>query len=447
MREDHDARMGFASQVIAATAATDGKFESFSQHLDPEWIDEALASTGCGTLRRRRLPSEQVVWLVIGMGLLRDRPIAEVVRHLDLALPARDTTSVVSSAVTQARQRVGASPLEWLFVRTATEWGHASADRYRWRGLALYGVDGTSLRLPDSDENRGHFGGQRAIRGNSGYPQLRLVVLMALRSHVLAAASFGPYTGEHTYATDLWPSVPNDSLIIVDRGFFAATVLMPFEAEGTNRHWMTRARTKRNWRLVRQLGPSDALVELEVSSYARQQNTELPKTWLARAVTYRKDGHDEQVILTSLTDAERYPADEIVELYHERWEIELGYDEIKTELLEREETIRSKSPEAVAQEMCGILIAYNLVRIEMERIADELDVTPSRISFVAALRFIREEWHWSWITRSPGAIPRHIADMRAKIRRFLLPPRRPERTYPRAVKIKMSNYPRKRLTK
>lgn len=94
--------------------------------------------------------------------------------------------------------------------------------------------------------------------------------------------------------------------------------------------------------------------------------------------------------------------------------------------------------------MCGVLIAYNLVRLEMERIADELDVPPNRISFVAALRFIRDEWHWSWITRSPGAIPRHIADMREKIRRFLLPPRRPERTYPRSVKIKMSNYTRKR---
>jgi hypothetical protein len=436
--------MGFASQVLVATAATEGRFESFSRHLDRAWIEEALATTGCATLRRRRLPCEQVVWLVIGMGLLRDRPIIEVVRHLDLALPARTNGGVASSAVTQARQRVGAAPLEWLFVRTATEWGRQSADRHRWRGLAVYGVDGTSLRLPDSDENRDHFGGQRAIRGESGYPQLRLVVLMALRSHVLAAASFGPYGGELNYAADLWPSVPNESLCIVDRAYLAATVLMPLEAGGTNRHWLTRARTKKNWRVVKQFACGDALVELEVSSYAQSQNDELPKTWLARAIEYQREGHEPQVLLTSLVNPEQYPAAEIVELYHERWELELGYDEIKTELLEREETIRSKSPEAVAQEMCGILIAYNLVRLEMERIADEIDVPPSRISFVAALRFIRDEWHWSWITRSPGAIPRHLGDMREKIRRFLLPPRRPERSYPRAVKIKMSNYARNR---
>jgi hypothetical protein len=436
--------MGFASQVLAATAATDGSFDSFSRHLDPAWIEEALLATGHGTLRRRRLPAEQVVWLVIGMGLLRNRPIAEVVRHLDLALPSPDSVGVASSSVTEGRQRVGAEPLEWLFVRTASQWGHDSASRHRWRGLALYGVDGTSLRLPDSDENRTHFGGQRSARGDSGYPLMRLVVLMALRGRVLAAASFGPYVSELRYAADLWPSVPNDSLTIVDRGFLSANILMPLESGGSNRHWLTRAKSSSSWRVVKQFGPGDALVEFTVSAAARKQNGDLPKTWLVRTIDYQRDGHDKQVLLTSLTDPERWPAEEVIELYHERWELELGYDEIKTDLLEREETIRSKSPEAVAQEMCGVLIAYNLVRLEMERIADELGVPPNRISFIAALRFIREEWHWSWVTRSPGAIPRHIADMREKIRRFLLPPRRPERTYPRSVKIKMSNYTRKR---
>jgi hypothetical protein len=273
---------------------------------------------------------------------------------------------------------------------------------------------------------------------------MRLVVLMALRGRVLAAASFGPYASELRYAADLWPSVPNDSLTVVDRGFWSANILMPLEAGGSNRHWLTRAKSSSSWRVVQQFSPGDALVEFTVSHQARKENPDLPKTWLGRAIDYERDGHDKQVLLTSLTDPERWPAEELVELYHERWELEIGYDEIKTDLLEREETIRSKSPAAVAQEMCGILIAYNLVRIEMERIAEELDVPPNRISFLAALRFIRDEWHWSWITRSPGAIPRHIADMREKIRRFLLPPRRPERSYPRSVKLKMSNYSRKR---
>jgi hypothetical protein len=150
------------------------------------------------------------------------------------------------------------------------------------------------------------------------------------------------------------------------------------------------------------------------------------------------------VLLTSLTDAERFPADELITLYHERWEIELSFDEVKTELLEREETIRSKSRSAVEQEMWGILLAYNLIRLEMERIADEADVEPTRISFVTALRMIRTEWEWSWSSHSPGAIPKHLQRLREDIARFVLPLRRPERSYPRAVKIKMSNYDRNR---
>jgi hypothetical protein len=80
-----------------------------------------------------------------------------------------------------------------------------------------------------------------------------------------------------------------------------------------------------------------------------------------RAIKYRRKGCPEQTLLTSLRDPTVYPAAEIVALYHERWELELGYDEIKTELLDREETIRRKKPDGVAQEIWGIRFAYNLV--------------------------------------------------------------------------------------
>src|SRR2546427_556227 len=108
---------------------------------------------------------------------------------------------------------------------------HASADRHRYRGLALYGVDGTTVRTLDSAENRAHFGGQSGgDRGASGYPQARVVTLMALRSHLLAAARFGPYAvGETTMAEELWPELPDDSLCIVDREFLAVRCLSAIE--------------------------------------------------------------------------------------------------------------------------------------------------------------------------------------------------------------------------
>ena len=142
------------------------------------------------------------------------------------------------------------------------------------------------------------------------------------------------------------------------------------------------------------------------------------------------------------TDPNDHPATEIADLYHERWELELGYDEIKTELLEREETIRSRKPDGVKQELWGIFLAYNLIRLEMARIAVEAAVEPTRISFVEALRLIRNEWEWLTVT-SPGAIPKRLETMRRNVKRYVLPPRR-SRSFPRAVKIKMSSYDRKR---
>jgi hypothetical protein len=336
--------------------------------------------------------------------------------------------------------------MKWLFERSAAAWVPASAAAHRWRGLALYGIDGSSLRVPDTEENRAHFGGQSGRKGSeSGYPMARIVVLMVLRSHLLAGAWFGPYGGTHELepAKQHQKEIPDDTLTVVDRGFLAAPMLLGIAQGGRNRHWLTRAKSNSKWRVVARLGRGDELVEMVVSSEARRKEPSLPKTWTMRAIHYRRKGFRPQTLLTSLVDAKQYPADELTALYHERWELELGYDELKTELLDREEAIRSKKRDGVEQELWGILLAYNLVRLEMERVAKVAKVEPTRISFVESLRRIRDEGAWLSVT-SPGAIPKRLASMRANIKRYVLPPRRAKRVYPRAVKIKMSNYARKR---
>ena len=412
-------------------------------------------STGTATLRRRRLPAEQTVWLLLGMAVMRDLPITKVAQQLEVALAASDgSRTVASSALTQARVRLGAAPMEWLFLRSAEEWAHRSADADRWRGLALYGVDGTTLRVADSPENRAHFGGHDSGRHEggrdkrtSGYPLMRLVVVMALRSHVLAGAIFGPYaTDERTYAASLWASIPDRSLVLVDRHHLQASVLVPLMTTGIDRHWMTRAKASTKFTAICHLDKGDDLVEVKVSGAARRKHPSLPTHYDVRAIRYQRKGFKPQILLTSLVDHERFPAAELRALYHERWELELGFGELKTDMLERMETIRSKSPEAVAQEMWGLLIAYNLIRLEMQRIAVEFSVAPTRISFVASLRHCVEQWHLASLA-SPGRIPGHLATATDRMRAFVLPPRRPERVYPRAVKIKMSNYARKVPTK
>ena len=414
------------------------------QHVPASWIEAALQWSGTTTIRRRRLPAEQVVWLVIGMGLFRNEPIERVVDLLELALPDREDTLVAKSAITQARQRLGGEPLKCLFDMTASHWARRSADAQRWRGLSLYGWDGSTMRVPDSVENREQFGGGSAGagRGESGYPLVRVVVMMALRSHILSAFRFAPYsTGETTLARELWNEMPENSLAIVDRNFLVKKDLISLERSG-NRHWLTRTKSNTRWAIVEKLGTDDYLAELEV------KETGLPSAWPVRAIRYKRRGYPVSTLLTSLLDAKRYPAKEIIALYHERWELELGYDEVKTHLLDRQEAIRSRTPAGVHQELWGIALAYNLVRLEMERIAAETNVPPTRISFTGSLALIRDELGRMGGARfAPGTIPSRLDDLRRNLKRLLLPERRPQRVYPRAVKLKMTNYRRKRPVK
>lgn len=418
------------------------------QQVDPDWVETALAATGTATVRRRRLPAEQVLWLVIGMALMRNESMERVVQWLDLALPdGRRDEPVAKSAITQARQRLGEDPVAYLFSLTAAVWAHASAARHRWRGLAVYGIDGTTVRVPDAPENWDAFGGHvgNGLRNGSAYPTLRLVGLVAIRSHLLAAVSFAEFRkGEVTLTRELWDQVPENSLVLVDRNFLVARDLTALHLNGANRHWLTRAKSTTRLRRIKRLGPNDDLVEIELAKDVRRLNPDVPAVWQARAIRYQRKGFKPSTLLTSLLDPREYPAAELVSMYHERWDIELTYDEIKTHLLDREEAIRSRTPSGVRQEVWGIALAYNLVRLEMERVAAEAGVAPNRVSFVNALALVRYTLLISSTPPlAPGKIPTRLLDLRRQLKLLVLPERRPERAYPRVVKIKMSSYDRK----
>lgn len=418
-------------------------FELFSRTLDMDRVRRVLASTGTGSIRRRKLPAESVVWLVIGMALLRDRSIDEVVRHLDLVCPGPEQTGEVGhAAVVQARDRLGSEPLAVLFSETAHCWSQAAADALRWRGLAVYGVDGTTMLIPDTEENEVVFGRPRSGRGVGAYPQLRLVALMVLRAHLLADIVPGAYhTGEQILARELWKHLPDRCVVVVDKGFINYVVFHAIQSQAADRHWLCRASAHLKWKVVRSLGPDDDLVEIKINRSLRKDHPELPESISARAIRYQRRGFRPEILLTSLRDAQAYPSHEIAELYHERWELEIGFDEVKTHALERIETLRSKAPQRILQELWGLAIAYNLVRQEMLRVANRLDLPPRRISFRHSLMLIRNFLVTAWFA-SPGVLPKRMETLHQEIALLVLPERRARR-YKREVKIKMSNFPKK----
>lgn len=431
--------MNLNSSLVALSDGTlPTSFEGLRSHLPLKWIQSCLAKPGIATLRRRKLPVDRVVWLLVGMALYRNRPIPEIVQRLDLVLPGEGgkKRSVAKGAITPARDRLGVEPLRGLFEATAKRWAGESSGRYLWRGLEVLGIDATTMRVPDSPANRAEF----QAHSRSGYPLVRLAVLMGLRSRLALDCSFsGCRTSETALAKDLLDSIPDNSITILDRYFHNYSIWNSIHREEQDRHWLVRARDDlRVWKVIKCFGPGDELAEIRVTPNTLARNPGLPETIRVRVIRYQRAGFKPRTLLTSLLDPVRYPGREIAELYHERWELELAYNEIKTRTLERCEAIRSQSPERVKQEILGLMIAYNLVRREMEGLALELKLPPNRISFRATQLLMRDLFYWAEVA-SPGKLPAMVEKMRLDLRDFVLPPRR-KRRYPRLVKMRTWKY-------
>lgn len=422
----------------------EGGLERFAASLDPEWIEEALSSTGTASIRRRKFPADQALWLVLGMCLFADRSIINVVDHLGLVM--QGVKRLARSSVINARYRLGSQPLRWLFGKVADAWGDTPG-LGGYHNLSLYGIDGTHLRVQDSDKNFEHFGkpGGRSGSGDAGYPQLRLVGLMNLSNRLLTAGEAGPWSkGEQTLVKPLTQQIPDHSLTIVDRGFYAYLWINELLSGGTERHVMIRARKNLTYEIIEILPDGSALALVRPHRKLCKEHPELPESILLRVIEYKLPGGEPSRLFVSLLDPIAYPAKELVVLYHERWELEIGFDEIKTHMLERKECLRSKKPEGVYQELWGQLLVYNLVRREMLLAAQAHGLPPKRISFRSSLLWIRNFWITAALTRSPGSIPKHLAQLRSTLDVLILPERRSERRYPRHVKIKMSHYKRNR---
>nr|WP_159873206.1 MULTISPECIES: transposase [unclassified Raoultella] len=184
------------------------------------------------------------------------------------------------------------------------------------------------------------------------------------------------------------------------------------------------------------------LIEMPVSPQSRKAAPHLPAVWRARMVSYVSGGGKGKItgFLTSMTDPAVWPVEDLLRIYWERWEIELGYGELKRRQLKGEVTLRSRFPEGVKQELWGILVSYNLLRKEMVDIAGEAGVIPTRISFIAALNILVSQVRVSG-KGAAGSIPKHLKGMRENVKAFILPEKRKHRRYDRTVLYVPPTYP------
>ena len=297
--------IGQALDLVSRYDSLRNPLTSLGDYLDPELISRCLAESGTVTLRKRRLPLEMMVWCIVGMALERKEPLHQIVNRRDIMLPG-NRPFVAPSAVIQARQRLGSEAVRRVFTKTAQLW-HNATPHPHWCGLTLLAIDGVFWRTPDTPENDAAFPRQTHAGNPALYPQVKMVCQMELTSHLLTAAAFGTMkNSENELAEQLIEQTGDNTLTLMDKGYYSLGLLNAWSLAGEHRHWMIPLRKGAQYEEIRKLGKGDHLVKLKTSPQARKKWPGLGNEVTARLLTVTRKGKVCH-LLTSMTDAIRFP--------------------------------------------------------------------------------------------------------------------------------------------
>jgi hypothetical protein len=415
--------------TVAGGRFAPGHLGELTRQVPFEMVDAVLAET-CRVQRRvRDLPSRVVVYLLLGGCLFAELGYSQVWGRLTAGLDGLDVAAPSASAMTQARRRLGPGPLRELFglLRGPSPGGA------RWRGLLVVAIDGTIMTVADSAANLAVYSKHRSGNGGSSYPMLRLLALVSCGTRTVIDAVSGPVSaGETTYARGLLASLHAGMVLLADRNFgagFLAAQIAAAEAE-----FLIRVRTGNG---------SPKLPVLQ----------RLPDgSWLSRfgGIPVRVIGSEVTVttsaghatagcrLITTLLDPVRYPAGDLAVLYHERWEIETAYFELKSTILGGR-VLRARTPDGIDQEVYALLVTYQALRTAIADAAGTVPGTdPDRASFAVALNAARDQ-----TILAAGVLAGTVTDLAGTIGRHVLAslmPARRLRVSPRVVKRAISKY-------
>lgn len=296
--------IGQALDLVSRYDSLRNPLTSLGDYLDPELISRCLAESGTVTLRKRRLPLEMMVWCIVGMALERKEPLHQIVNRLDIMLPG-NRPFVAPSAVIQTRQRLGIEAVRRVFTKTAQLW-HNATPHPHWCGLTLLAIDGVFWRTPDTPENDAAFPRQTHAGNPALYPQVKMVCQMELTSHLLTTAAFGTMkNSENELAEQLIEQTGDNTLTLMDKGYYSLGLLNTWSLAGEHRHWMIPLRKGAQYEEIRKLGKGDHLVKLNISPQARKKWPGLGNEVTARLLTVTRKGKVCH-LLTSMTDAIRF---------------------------------------------------------------------------------------------------------------------------------------------
>lgn len=360
--------------------------------------------------------------------------------------------SFSSEAYGQARARL---PLE-LFQRLLGEVCHRLHEPLeaaaRWRGHRLWLADGSSCSMPDTPELQNAFGQPGQQTPGCGFPVAHLLTLFHARTGLLLRTIAAPLrTHDMAQASQVHAQLSPGDVLIADRGFCSYAHIGLLLQAGLHAVFRLHQKQLVDFRIgrmhspprgpyknikglpktrwIKWLGTLDQQVEyfkpkelpdwLDAETYAA-----LPESLVLRELRYRIEQPGcrtrEIILVTTLIDAERYPAEELASLYGQRWQVETDLRHLKQTL--RMDVLRTKTVAGIHKELAMFAVVYNLVRLVMLAAAKRQEVPVERISFIDALR---------WLQHAPVG---------GKLRDLEVLPLRPGRHEPRVRKRRPKEY-------
>lgn len=442
--------MGFKIREIQADAKiTDQELlEAIEITIPHLLVEEIVENHGLRRQRQRKLSAELGVILAVGMNLWAKQSLSRVLikllKGLRFIWPDPTVRLASKGAISQLRYEIGAAPVVDLFHRVCKPMACPHTPGAFLFGLRMMAVDGTVEDVADTPENEMAFRRHASQRGPSAFPQVQGIYLMEVGTHAIVDAGFWPiHTSERVGAFRMLRSVEAGMLLMWDRGLHSFDMARNTRQRGG--HFLARVPNSVRLKPIQPLPDGSYLARLRPSEYHRRKAGEC---LLIRVIEYTIDdpalpGYGQRHrLMTSLLDHNTAPAIDLARAYHERWEIELGIDEIDTHQRLATQPLRSKKPVGVIQELYGLLIAHYAIRKVMLDAATEAGLDPDRMSFINALELVCDAIPEFQMT-DPQAHPQLYQRLLQDIRRFQLP-ERDNRWNPRVVKWKMSKFPLKR---
>ena len=372
-----------------------------SERIPIEHVRRVLKETDRESQRQRKLPMHVMVYYVIALALHMEVSYGEVLRCLLeglewLGLPVKSIRTVQMSSISRARMRLGVEPLKRLYEELVVPVATPKTRGAWYAGRRLVSMDGSTLDVADTRANEKAFGRPGSSRGTASFPKIRIVSLVENGTHVLFGTQHGPYKGssEIALAREVVKSLASGMLCLADRNFFSYELWK--QAVGTEADQLWRIPKPNVLPCIERLEDGSYLSKVYPSPRDRKCDrhgitVRVIEYELQGTATPQGGGRQLYRLITTLLDPTEAPARDLAALYHDRWEIETAFDELKTHLRGRNIVLRSKTPELVVQELYGLLLAHSAIRGLMHEAALGADIDPDTVSFVHAVRVIRRK--------------------------------------------------------